>query len=92
MPFIKSILVLLLALCVIAEPGVFENTSVMKTVDLSEAIVKVTLRIQVHVLEGSPKEYSVAIPKSEVEHMAIILPSSNNKLTISVKKAEIQDR
>ena len=92
MQFLKSILVLLLALCAFAESGVFENTSVIKTVDLSEAVVKVTLRIQVHVLEGSPKEYSVAIPKSEAEHMAVILPSSNNKLAISVKKAEIQDK
>ena len=92
MPFLKSILFLLLALCAFAEPGVFENTSVIKTADLSEAVIKVTLRIQVHVIEGSPKEYYVAIPKSEAEHMAVILPSSSNKLAISVKKAEIQDR
>ena len=65
--------------------------SVIKTVDLSEAIVKVTLRVQVRVLEGSSKEYMFAIPRSEFEHMAYIHPSSN-KLSIAVKKAPIQDR
>ena len=92
MRFLKSLLFFVLAVCALADTAAFENTSVIKTVDLSEAIVKVTLRFQVRVLEGSSKEYMFAIPRSEFEHMACIYPSSSNKLSIAVKKAPIQDR
>ena len=92
MRYFTILLLFVLAVCALADTAAFENTSVIKTVDLSEAIVKVTLRVQVRVLEGSSKEYMFAIPRSEFEHMAYIHPSSSNKLSIAVKKAPIQDR
>lgn len=92
MRYFTILLLFVLAVCALADTAAFENMSVIKTVDLSEAIVKVTLRVQVRVLEGSSKEYMFAIPRSEFEHMAYIHPSSSNKLSITVKKAPIQDR
>lgn len=92
MRYFTILLLFVLAVCALADTAAFENTSVIKTVDLSEAIVKVTLRVQVRVLEGSSKEYMFAIPRSEFEHMAYIHPSYSNKLSIAVKKAPIQDR
>ena len=82
----------LFALFVSAQEPLFENTSVIKTVDLTEAIVAVTLRFQVKPLGEDLVDYQVALLNSEIEHMAYIEASSVKKIPISIKKAKVQDQ
>lgn len=92
MRFIHFFLLSLCFVCLSTQTQFFENTSVIKTVDLSNAIVKVTLRFSVHPLESSLKEYYVAIPKEEMEHLAYISSNGGKNVAVTIKKAENQDK
>ena len=92
MRFIHFFLLSLCFVCLSTQTELFENTSVIKTVDLSKAIVRVTLRFSVHPLESSLKEYYVAIPKEDVEHLAYISSSGGKNVAVNIKKAENQDK
>ena len=82
----------LFILLVSAQEPLFENTSVIKTVDLTEAIVVVTLRFQIKPLGEDLVDYQVGLLNSEIEHMAYIEASSVKKVPISIKKAKVQDQ
>lgn len=84
------VLTAMLFLLISAEKPLFENLSVVKTVDISEAIVKVTIRYQVSPSQDDLVDYQVAIPNSDIEHMAYIEVSSLKKIQLSLKKDEQQ--
>ena len=91
----RSIHLLLISLCLFClseQTALFENKSVIKTVDLSGSIVKVTLSITVKPLQDSLTEYFIGIPKSEVEHMAYIQVMSKKNIVFNIVKAENQDK
>lgn len=91
----RSILLLLISLCLLClseQTAIFENASVIKTVDLSKAITKVTLRFMVKPLKNAETEYIVSIPAEEAEHLAYITASNKKNTPLSIKKSEIQDK
>lgn len=91
----RSIHILLISLCLLClseQAAVFENASVIKTVDLSKAIPKVTLRFMVKPVENTGTEYIVSIPVDEAEHLAYITASNKKSTPLSIKKSEIQDK
>ena len=92
MRFIHFFLLSLCFVCLSTQTQLFENTSVIKTVDLSNAIVKVTLRFSVHPLESSLKEYYVAIPKEEMEHLAYISSNGGKNNAVTIQNAENQEK
>lgn len=84
------VLTAMLFLLISAEKPLFENLSVIKTVDITEAIVNVTIRYQVSPSQDDLVDYQVAIPNSDIEHMAYIETSALRKATLSLKKDELQ--
>ena len=84
------VLTAMLFLLISAENSLFENVSVIKTVDMTEAIVKVTMRYQISPLQDDLVDYQVAIPNSDIEHMAYIETSSLKKVSLSLTKDEQQ--
>ncbi|CBK20403.2 uncharacterized protein [Blastocystis hominis] len=84
------VLTTMLFLLISAEKPLFENLSVIKTVDMTEAIVNVTIRYQVSPSQDDLVDYQVAIPNSDIEHMAYIETSALRKASLSLKKDELQ--
>ena len=72
-------------LAALTESTVFENSNVIKTVDLSSHIVKVTLRITVHFTENDLSDYLLAIPAEEYEHLAYIDATVAKKVDTRVR-------
>ena len=72
-------------LAALTESTVFENSNVIKTVDLSSHIVKVTLRITVHFTEKDQSDYLLAIPAEEYEHLAYIDATVAKKVDTRVR-------
>lgn len=72
-------------LAALTESTVFENSNVIKTVDLSSYIVKVTLRITVHFTENDQSDYFLAIPAEEYEHLAYIDATVAKKVDTRVR-------
>jgi hypothetical protein len=89
---IHLILFAVVLVCAAAEEPRFKNLNVIKTVDLMEAIVKVTLRFNVHPFENNLKEYRVAIPKEDIENMAYIAAYTSKQIPLTIRKIEKQDR
>lgn len=73
------------------EIALFENQSVIKTVDLSAAIVKVTLRLSIKPLQETLSEYLIGIPMNEVNHLAYITANNGKNVRMSIKKTEMQN-
>ena len=73
------------------ETPLFENQSVIKTVDLSEAIVKVTLRFSIKPMEQTLNEYYVGIPKNEMDHLAFISANNGKSVKMTIKKADVEN-
>lgn len=84
---IRSLLFLLVftLLGVLAESVVYENSNVIKTVDLTNPIVKVTLRIAVHTTGTENTAYVVAIPMHDFNNLAYIEASTSKKVPLSIK-------
>ena len=79
-----------LVLCTaFADLAVYENLSVIKTVDLANPIVKVTLRIAVRGSESINSKYEVAIPNSEFQHLSYIEASTSKKMGLPVKMERV---
>ena len=83
----RSVLILLVItlLGVLAEPVVYENSNVIKTVDLTKPIVRVVLRLTVHVTGTEKAEYIVAIPKRDFDHLSYIEANSSKKVPLNIK-------
>lgn len=83
----RSVLILLVFTLfgVLAEPVVYENSNVIKTVDLTKPIVKVILRLTVHTIGTENAEYVVAIPKHDFDHLSYIEANSSKKIPLSIK-------
>ena len=83
----RSVLILLIFTLfgVLAEPIVYENSNVIKTVDLTKPIVKVILRLTVHTIGTENAEYVVAIPKHDFDHLSYIEANSSKKMPLSIK-------
>ena len=75
----------------LADLAVYENLSVIKTVELVNPIVKVTLRIAVRGSESIDSKYEVAIPNSEFEHLSYIEATTSKKVGLPVKMERIDE-
>ena len=87
-----GILVLgLVVCCISAQTALFDNINVLKQVDLTNAIVKVSIRYTVKSASSEQNKYVVAIPKRDHEHMAYITAEDSRKTKLSIKKSDVQD-
>lgn len=81
-----------LVLCaVLADFAAYENTSIVKTVNLSNSVTKVTLRIAIHASAEVNSKYEVAIPKSEFEHLSYIDAATSKKVSLTVKMERVDE-
>lgn len=81
-----------LVLCaVLADSAAYENTSIVKTVNLSNSVAKVTLRIAIHASAEVNSKYEVAIPKSEFDHLSYIDATTSKKVALPVKMERVDE-
>lgn len=92
MHLIQLLCVSLCITLVSGETPLFENQSVIKTVDLSDAIVKVTLRFSIKPMEQALTEYYVGIPKNEMDHLAFISANNGKSMKMTIKKADVENK